>query len=664
MRRLKWIWMGLLCLVGFLVVVALIAWASFEIQDYRARAALGPAAPKVSAAGRSVRDLNRNGRVDPYEDPTQPLERRVEDLLGQMNIAEKVGLMFQPPIFLGSDGHLVGNPFQQGFSTVDAVALRQFRAFNIVNAGSPREMAAWNNRLQEMAERSRLGIPVTISSDPRHGLRDEGIATSVRTEGFSLWPEPIGLAATGDAALVRQFGEIANLEYRAVGIRLALHPMADLATEPRWARIVGSFGEDAELSAKMTHAYVLGFQGESLGEESVACMTKHFPGGGPQADGWDAHFSYGGDQAYPGDNFDYHLIPFEAALDAGTAQMMPYYGVPVGQTSEDVAMGFNREILTDLLREKYGFDGVVCADWGIVAPLGFGPIEMVHAKAHGVWDLTIPERYVKALDAGIDQFGGQIYPEPLIELVESGKVPESRIDVSVRRLLRDKFRLGLFDDPYVDVERAGAICGNPEFMAAGEIAQRKSIILLQNEVRPTASRATLPLARDVRVYVEGFDPSIVAGYATVAESLEDADFALVRTHTPYEPAPAGNGIGDRIFGAIFNQGALDYRGDELERLQKIAATRPTVLAIYLERPAVLTNVAEKTSAILAHFGATDEALLDVAFGRFAPTAKLPFELPSSMQAVEAQSEDVPYDSDRPLFPFGFGLSYDANPEAH
>ena len=155
-----------------------------------------------------------------------------------------------------------------------------------------------------------------------------------RRQSFSQWPEPIGLAATGDAALVQQFGDIARQEYLAVGIRVALHPMADLATEPRWARINGTFGEDAELASRMVSAYIRGFQGEKLGPHSVACMTKHFPGGGPQKDGEDPHFSYGKDQVYPGNNFDYHLIPFEAAFQAGTAQIMPYYGMPVGTPSK------------------------------------------------------------------------------------------------------------------------------------------------------------------------------------------------------------------------------------------------------------------------------------------------------------------------------------------
>jgi beta-glucosidase len=190
---------------------------------------------------------------------------------------------------------------------------RQIKHFNIVSSNSPQLMARWCNRLQKMAERTRLGIPVSISSDPRHSAHGN-LGAAIGTEGFSQWPDPLGLAATRDTELVREFGDIARQEYIATGIRVALHPMADLATEPRWARINGTFGEDAELASQMTVAYIQGFQGAALGKDSVSCMLKHFPGGGPQKDGLDAHFSYGREQVYPGDNFDYHLIPFERAF--------------------------------------------------------------------------------------------------------------------------------------------------------------------------------------------------------------------------------------------------------------------------------------------------------------------------------------------------------------
>ena len=299
-------------------------------------------------------------------------------------------------------------------------------------------MAEWHNRIQKMAERTRLGIPVTISTDPRHAFSQNPLA-SLMAGSFSQFPEPTGLAATRDVDLVQQFGDIARQEYLAVGIRLALHPMADLATEPRWARVNGTFGEDADLSAEMTAAYIRGFQGETLGKDSVACMTKHFPGAGPQMDGEDAHFPYGREQVYPGNNFDYHLKPFEAAFKAGTAQIMPYYGMPVGTPLEEVGFGFNKDVITGLLRGKYGFEGVVCTDWGLLTPFKILGREVMPARAWGVEHLSRLERAQKMLEAGVDQFGGEACPEVIVQLVREGKVSEERIDQSVRRLLRDKF---------------------------------------------------------------------------------------------------------------------------------------------------------------------------------------------------------------------------------
>src|SRR5947209_9825533 len=400
--------------------------------------------------GFTFRDLNKNGRLDPYEDPRRPIEERVEDLLAQMTLEEKAGLLFQPMIRMNADGSLMEQGEGDAFNlppTTEMVSTRLINHFNIASVAEPRRMAEWYNRLQALAEGTRLGIPVTISSDPRHAFSNNP-AASFLAGGFSQWPEPIGLAATRDPALVEEFGDIARQEYLAVGIRVALHPMADLATEPRWPRINGTFGEDATLASQMVTAYIRGFQGEHLGPHSVACMTKHFPGGGPQLGGEDAHFPYGREQVYPGNNFAYHLLPFEAAFAAGTAQIMPYYGMPVGLPLEEVGFGFNKDVITGLLREKYGFDGVVCTDWGLLTSSEIAG-KVFEARAWGVEQLSLAGRARKVLDAGADQFGGEACPEVVIDLVKSGQVAEARLDIAVRRLLRDKFRLGLFDNPYV-----------------------------------------------------------------------------------------------------------------------------------------------------------------------------------------------------------------------
>lgn len=597
----------------------------------------------------NFRDLNKNGRLDPYEDSRLPIEERVADLLGQMTLEEKAGLMFHAMIGMNPDGTLQDG--MGGFGpifTTRMVAEQKLNHFNVLAVAEPGLTAAWHNRLQRLAESTRLGIPVTISSDPRHAFTSNPGAAFLAGH-FSQWPEPIGLAAIDDPEFTRHFADIARREYLAVGIRVALHPMADLATEPRWARINGTFGEDAELSARHTAAYIRGFQGDELGPHSVACMTKHFPGGGPQMNGEDAHFSIGKEQIYPGDHFDYHLIPFEAAFAAGTAQIMPYYGMPVETEYEAVGFGFNRGIITGLLREKYGFDGIVCTDWKLLtdARLPDGTV-MVEAKCWGVEDLSLAERVKKVLDAGVDQFGGESCPEVVVELVRSGQISEARLDESARRLLREKFRLGLFDNPFVAEDRAAAVVGHAEFQAAGELAQRRSIVLLKNGV----DRRVLPLAGRPKLYVEGMSAETVAQYGAVVESPSQADFAILRLAAPYEPR---QGFLERFF----HSGDLDFKEPERSRILGVLGQVPTIVDIYLERPAVIPEIAQASAALLANFGASDAALLDVLFGRFAPTGKLPFELPSSMEAVRAQKEDMPYDSENPLFAFGFGLGYGA-----
>jgi beta-glucosidase len=377
-------------------------------------------------------------------------------------------------------------------------------------------------------------------------------------------------------------------------------------------------------------------------------MTKHFPGGGPQKDGEDPHFAYGREQVYPGNNFDYHLEPFEAAFKAGTAQIMPYYGMPVGPVFEAVGFGFNQGIITGLLREKYGFQGVVCTDWGLLTDVPLGD-KVMKARAWGVEHLSVQERARKALEAGVDQFGGEQCPEVIVALVRAGLVAESRIDVSVRRILRDKFLLGLFDDPYVDEFAADQIVGRESFKAAGELAQRRSIVLLKNDFRGHTS--ILPLRGKVKLYLENISAEAARAYGAVSSSLEDADLAIIRLKAPFELR------NNEFLENLFHAGDLDFKSPELERILGILGTKPTIVVITLDRPAVIPEIAASAAALLADFGASDQAVLDVVFGKFKPEGHLPFELPRSMETVRHQKADVPHDSQNPLFPYGAGLHY-------
>jgi beta-glucosidase len=651
-KALKIIGIVLLSLIGVIVIAYAVFTAGKGKAAREIYAQLGEEAPVLMLDGQAYRDLNKNGSLDVYENSRAHLEDRVEDLLSQMTLEEKAGTMFVSMTGMTAEGEpydrprLSRNPFDILVALMvppasELLVEKKLNSFNILNAYDPDIMARFNNNMQKIAERMRLGIPITIATDPRHSA-DNNPGASILTSAFSAWPNPLGLAATRDTLLVREFGDIARQEYRAVGLTLALHPTADLATEPRWARINSTFGEDAYLGAEMTKAYVLGFQGDSLGANSVACMSKHFSGGGPQMKGDDAHFAFGKDQVYPGDKFDYHVIPFaEGALAALTAQIMPYYGIPVGQTSEDVAFAFNKEIITDLLRDSLKFEGVVCTDWGIISDS-----KVKEASAWGMEAFTPKERIRKVIEAGCDQFGGEFLPELIVELVEGGEISEERIDISVRRILRDKFRLGLFDNPYVDEEEALKIAGNDAFVEKGKQAQARSMVLLKNE-------DLLPLKEGIKIYAAGMtDLSGLEKYAELVKKPEDADVIIIRIGTPWQKRDGGS-----LFESFFRGGRLYYSEEELSEIMALIEQKPSVVVANLYRPTILTEVNEQCGALMADFDTSDEVLADVLFGARKAEGKLPFELPSSWEAVERQLEDVPYDSEDPLYPFGFGLAY-------
>lgn len=570
----------------------------------------------------------------PYQDAVLPIEQRVEDLLSRMTVEDKAGLLFQQIAAIGD----FGAPGLFGSASVRDMLDRRLTHFNILFAPQAREIAEWHNALQDAARQHPLGIPVSISTDPRHHFTDNP-ATALMAGPFAQFPETLGFAAIGSAELVERFADLVRREYLAVGIRAALHPQIDLATEPRWARQNTTFGEDAALTTRLGVAYIRGLQGFEVGPESVSVMAKHFPGGGPQKDGEDPHFAYGREQVYPGGLFDLHLSPFKAAIDAGVAQLMPYYGMPVGLPGvEEVGFGFNRDIITGLLREQLGYDGIVCTDWGILSN-----------TCWGVEHLTFEERMIKALGAGVDQFGGETRADVLVSLVKNGQIAESRVDESARRLLREKFRLGLFENPYVDADRAGSLIGSAAARSEGLAAQAAAHTLLTNAA---AGPARLPLSSNLRVYVEGVAPSAIGDRATVVDSSEEADVAILKLAAPFENR--GDGMSIESF---FHAGSLDFPAAEIERIHGIAATVPTVVDVYLDRPAVLAPIASAVASLIVNFGASDEAIVRVLFGEAEPEGNLPFDIPSSMAAVEASRPDVPFDTVDPTFRFGHGLRY-------
>lgn len=600
--------------------------------------------------GTPYRDLNGNGVMDPYEDPRLPIEERVEDLLSRLSLAEKAGLMVQSVVSVTNDGAIDGDEIApRDLSAREIIEERHVTHLNVHRIPEPRAMARWNNEVQRIAEQAPHGIPVTISTDPRHSFT-ENWGASFSAEHLSAWPEPLGLGAIGDETTVRDFADIARREYTAIGIRLALHPTLDVATEPRWARQYSTFGQDAETVAKLGVAYVDGFEGEDgLGAQSVMCMAKHFPGGGPQREGEDPHFDYGKEQDYTGGMFDYHLEPFRRVIARGVPAIMPSYGIPIGLTLdgepvEEVGFGFNRQIITGLLREKLGFDGVVCTDWGLVTESRIGG-KVLPPRAWGVEHLSEVERVQKILEAGCDQLGGEEEPGYIIELVESGAIDEARIDESVRRLLRVKFALGLFENPFVDEEAAIGSVGTDEYRAAGHAAQARSMVVLTNGL--SSSNPALPLRRGAKVCAEGLADAALkkAGLTPVADPA-DADANVVRIAAPYDPRD------EFALEASFHAGSLEFAPEVAERLQTLSAQAPVILVVHLERPAIIEPLFPSCAAVLVEFGASDAAVLEVLTGRTRAEGSLPFDIPRSIEAVRTSRVDVPGDYASPLFPAG------------
>ncbi len=587
------------------------------------------------------RDLNKNQQLDIYEDARVSIELRVNDVLSQMTIEEKVGLMFHPPFTVNPgigmriyEILIRGNQF-----TESHIIKKNINHFNLYGNPDPVKLAKRINQLQNYAARSRLGIPLTISSDPIHEVERGGGIASFSVQGFSKWPSQLGLAATRDAELVKKFADIARQEYLAVGIRTALHPMADLATDPRWARNFGTFGSDSKLSTSLTLAYMDGFQGENINSQSVLTMVKHFPGGGPQENGLDAHLMSGKNQVYPGKMFDYHLEPFIKAINNNLKVIMPYYGIAVDQSNENIAIGFNRYLLNDLLREKLNYEGVICSDWGIIT-----------GRHWGVTNLTIPERYIKAINAGIDQFGGEMHPEIVVQLVKENKIDESRIDRSARRILKNKFELGLFDDPFVDIESVDKLINTQTTQKLALDAQRKSVVMLKNS-------NLLPLTEETKIYVDGME--FKDSDINKVNTIEEADVILMYLHTVFNgnQEPGTDRLFDRFLSNLFPNTDLRFNNQVVKRASEYSQLKPLILVVDINRPAIFSELNDLSDALIGTFGVNDDVIHEIINGKTNPSGKLPFELPSSMSEVEKQLEDVPDDTANPLYKYGYGLSF-------
>lgn len=702
--------------------------------------------------GFAFKDLNRNGALDPYEDWRLSAQERAQDLASRMTVEQIAGLMLYSAHQaipgtgrrFGRSATYGGKPFRESGAKAwdlsddqkDFLTNDDLRHVLITSVESAEVAARWNNSVQALVEGIGLGIPANNSSDPRHRTRADAEYNAGSGGDISMWPGTIGLAATFDPALVRQFGEIASKEYRALGITTALSPQIDLATEPRWMRFSGTFGADPDLATEMARAYVDAFQTssddvlieEGWGYESVSAMVKHWPGGGSGEGGRDAHYGFGKYAVYPGNNFALHLLPFtEGAfkLDGPTgmaAAVMPYYTISFNQDKVyggNVGNAYSKYIVTDLLREKYGFDGVVCTDWGVTRD--HEGLDQFGRTPWGVEDLTEAERHYKALIAGVDQFGGNNDAGPVVEAYKMGveehgeEFMRTRFEASAVRLLRNLFRTGLFENPYLDVEETAATVGRPEYMAAGYEAQLRSLVLLKNQEN------VLPLRQGASVYIpQRYVPEsrsffgrvtparnespinleIAGKYLAVTDDPGAAEASLVVIHSPesgrgYDKADVeagGNGylpisLQYGAYTAAHARSTSIAGGDPLEtfmnrsyRGKKVTSSnvtdmqavldastkmrgKPVIVVLNLSNPAVISEFEPSANAILVSFGVQDQAILETLVGKAEPSGLLPLQMPANMQTVEQQAEDTPHDMQPYVdtagntYDFGFGLNW-------
>jgi beta-glucosidase len=487
---------------------------------------------------------------------------------------------------------------------------------------------------------------LTAHTPPAPGPSPRGARTHVRTN-----------------VNARELSRIARREYRAVGIHMTLSPQADLFTEPRWPRAAGTFGSSSAMTSRLVRAYVEGFQNgaRGLGGDGVAVVVKHWVGYGAQPAGFDGHNYYGRFARLSDASFPNHVAAFDGAFAARVSGVMPAFPVVQGVTLngraiEPVAPGFSVQLLDELLRGEKRFNGLVLSDWAITkncdeacrAPTATQPQEPPSiATPWGVESLSRPERFAKAVAAGIDQFGGTGESELLLEAIRANRISERRLEESVQRIMVLKFQMGLFNDPYVDLAVTAATMENATSQREADTAQRRTMVLLENR------NELIPLPRQrSKVWLHGLDPEEArrAGL-TVVESPAEADVAIVRVVTPSELLHPHH-----FFGQRQREGRLDFREDDPDyrAIVQASASVPALVVIELDRAAILTAVREKAGAILATFGASDAAVLDVILGRATAEGILPFELPSSMEAVEAQDPALPDDSRQPLYPAGAG----------
>ena len=626
----------------------------------------------LTVDGKKFKDSNADGKLDAYEDWRLSVADRVADLVNQMSLEQKSGLMhinthrmiedFKGGVYVENDDEMIID------QNMRYVIFRQTPNLGLV--------ANYNNQLQKLAEEQPLGIPVVVTSNPRNHASTDYTNIGVAEGQHTFWPGPLGFAAAKDTESVKEFAEIAAKEWKAAGIRKIYGYTADIGTDPLWARIEDTFGENPEVAGDMIYNIIKGFQGDELGNDSVAITVKHFPGGGARDDGSDPHFENGNFNPYPteGSLLKYHIPPFEKAIEAGVSSIMPYYAYPsntsadqgldwykLTQQFEEVGFTLNDGIL-GFLRDGLGFKGYVNSDTGAVG-----------GNAWGAEALAPHEKVAKAVNAGTDIMSGNSDPTLLLQAVEEGILTEETVNESVSLLLTEMMNLGLFEDPYADPQEALDVVANEEAHEKSNEAHQESVVLLRNN--KLNGESVLPLSdeniADVKLYVEAFPAgeeesateTLRTQFETYDESITLVDSLDEATHGFVWVRPVQSNWDNNPRITVGDETGIE----NVDRILEIQEAVPTIMTVNFTNQWVLDEIEPNAAAVIGTFGTKPEAVIDVIRGAYDPTGKLPFALPADMDAVDAEIGDIPsYDEDPSFayvnangdaYAYDFGLSY-------
>ena len=608
----------------------------------------------IEVDGLYFKDMNDNGELDVYEDWREDAETRANDLISQMTVREKISQMQHPTFVPKSDGSTPS--YLSKWSKDEDIGFILVRELKDVAT------AVSNlNQVQAWAEESRLGVPIIISMDSVHG-------TSYVT-GATVTPHNLGLAATRDKELVSELADMARQEHIAIGARMTLSPEADIATEPRWGRVMETFGEDADFVAEMTTAQVIGFQNgtDGLNEDSIIACMKHFPGAGPQMDGVDMAPIISTEES-----LEEHLKPYKAAIEVGLASVMPYYSIPLAL--DTVAALGSEATLQDLLRDELGFDGIIQTDWGMIWGI---------QQSASLWGEEVSEEeavLIGVMEGQVDGIGGESIRliDTMEELYSEGSITDEVLDAACFRILRAKFQMGLFENPYADAEYAVEYVGNEENQALSLRAAEESMTLLKND-------GILPLESGKKILVcgqrAGDMDSLCGGWSSAQEGLTIADAIAEYAGEGAEVTYIAEDIDeitakakevDLVICAIgeasymhsspWGADSLEITAIQQEMLEAVKETgTPMVTVVVTGRPIILTWCDENTSAVLMAYYPGSQggiAIAETLFGINNPTGKLPIQMPRDMESVLNQESDIAFDIENPLYDYGFGLSYE------